>query len=253
MVHFEVFLGNDKSKICSSDNSLCEFLNKIMEYTPCRYEIFPFVFWLVFGISILGVYCSILECMHIYSNFNCVAHMSRPRQYYVLNHEVLRKARLLGALTMSSVWILLVYGLISVKQLFMWPWLVVNILTLIVDFAIWFFDVLTGRLKCHMKDLYPMCCIFCTIALINFVRGFFDNAISIKLMDALKFYDLYQEQQQQILFNLKWMWKVTKWNGLSLKWWRHYLIKLPVSFPFILARTHITSSGGHRASCMHLN
>ncbi|XP_034484472.1 uncharacterized protein LOC117789547 [Drosophila innubila] len=186
---FRLIMGKGKIQTCSLPNErICEFWQNLTEYSPCRFENFPYIFWLVLGISLFGAYCSIWEYAHIYWFPNCIVHMSRPRHFNVLTIGALRKARLVGAMTMCYVWIMLLYGLIRVIPRLMMPWLFVNAIILIVDFSIWFIDVLTGQLKFDMNAIYSMGRLFCSHVLIGCVRRVYDNAIKNNQMETLDLY-----------------------------------------------------------------
>ncbi|XP_032295962.1 uncharacterized protein [Drosophila virilis] len=81
--------------------------------TPCRYEFFPYIFWLVLGLSLTGAYRSVGECVHIYCVSSHPLEMWRPRKFFVFDVEVLRRGRLVGALIMSYAWMLMIYALIN--------------------------------------------------------------------------------------------------------------------------------------------
>ncbi|KAH8386721.1 hypothetical protein KR093_002168, partial [Drosophila rubida] len=158
------------------------------EFSFCRYEIFPLMFWFVFGMSLMGTYCSIREYVQIFWNPNCRLHMSRPRHFTVFGPHVLRKARLFGSLFMCNCWLLLVYGLLSVRPQFLMPWLFVNSLVLKLDMLLWIFDLLTGRLQLESNTIYPMLRLFGSVALVNCVRKVFENAIKSNLSHALRIF-----------------------------------------------------------------
>ncbi|KAL7745299.1 hypothetical protein ACLKA6_015324 [Drosophila palustris] len=187
---FRLIIGEDRCQSCSLPNEgIFKFWHFLTEFSPCRPEIFPFIYWIVLGISIFGAYCSIWEYAHIYWFPNCIIYTTRPRHFNVLSNAALRKARIVGALIMSYVWILLVYALISASPRFMMPWLIMNSIILIMEFSLWIFDVLTNRSSFDIIAIYPMGRLLCSLVLINCVKRVFDNAIKNNRMDALKLYN----------------------------------------------------------------
>ncbi|KAH8276749.1 hypothetical protein KR044_008144, partial [Drosophila immigrans] len=160
----------------------------MMEFSFCRYEIFPLLLWFVFVMSLIGAYCSIREYIHIFWYPNCRLNMSRPRRFNVLSPEVLRKARLIGALLMCHCWVLLVYGLLTVSPYFLLPWLIVNSLVLKLDIVLWIIDLITGRVSLQSSTLFPLLRLLGSVALVNCVRKVFDNAIKSNLVDALRLF-----------------------------------------------------------------
>ncbi|XP_064555697.1 uncharacterized protein LOC135440450 isoform X2 [Drosophila montana] len=153
--------------------------------TPCRYEFFPYIFWLVLGLSLTGAYRSVGECVHIYCVSSHPLEMWRPRKFFVFDIEVLRRGRLVGALIMSYAWMLMIYALINTKPNYITPWLILNTLMLALDFFVWLVEVLTGRLTLHLSAVYPMMRLFCTLALVNCIKTVFENAIKHNMVDTL--------------------------------------------------------------------
>ncbi|XP_023169186.2 uncharacterized protein LOC111598243 isoform X2 [Drosophila hydei] len=84
--------------------------------TPCRYEFFPYIFWLVLIISLMGAYGSLGECIRIYCISSQPLEMWRPRKFFVFDMETLRRSRLVGAVIMSYVWLLMIYALVNCIQ-----------------------------------------------------------------------------------------------------------------------------------------
>ncbi|XP_023169178.2 uncharacterized protein LOC111598243 isoform X1 [Drosophila hydei] len=157
--------------------------------TPCRYEFFPYIFWLVLIISLMGAYGSLGECIRIYCISSQPLEMWRPRKFFVFDMETLRRSRLVGAVIMSYVWLLMIYALVNTKPNFIMPWLILNTLMLGMDFLFWVIDVLTGRLTLHLSSVYPMLRLFCTLALVNCIKTVFENAIKYNLVDTLSVID----------------------------------------------------------------
>ncbi|EDW07979.1 uncharacterized protein LOC6586235 [Drosophila mojavensis] len=153
--------------------------------TPCRYEFFPYIFWLVLIISVTGAYRSLGECVHIYCISSQPLEMWRPRKFYVFNMEVLRMSRMVGAIIMSYAWLLMIYALVNAKPNFIMPWLILNTIMLGLDFFFWVLEVLTGRLTLHLSSIVSMFLLLCTLALVNCIKTVFENAIKYNMVETL--------------------------------------------------------------------
>ncbi|XP_060664378.1 uncharacterized protein LOC132796996 [Drosophila nasuta] len=188
---FRHWMDSGYQKSCSfREERLRDYWDYVMEFSMGRYEKFSLMFCFVLGMSLFGAYCSIREYVHIYRYPNCTLSMSRPRRFNVFSSQMLRKARLCGALLMCHCWLLLVYGLLSMKPYFLLPWLFVNSIVLKLDILLWIVDLVTGRVQLQSKTLYAILRLICSLALVNCVRKVFDNAIKSNLVEAFRFFGL---------------------------------------------------------------
>ncbi|XP_016973480.1 uncharacterized protein LOC108040499 isoform X2 [Drosophila rhopaloa] len=125
-------------------------------------EMFPFMFFYVFAISVLGVLHNLIEFMHIFAKRKGihVLRMWRPRDILMFSDGQLRRFRLVGNFFMIVAWSLLLYAL--VKPQFIDPWVMVSATATSIDGFFLFLDVLRRRRMCGLRSLLLL-----SITLIN--------------------------------------------------------------------------------------
>ncbi|KAH8416893.1 hypothetical protein KR222_010307 [Zaprionus bogoriensis] len=189
-VNFFQFLMGKRCRSCS----ICDYClgarsqrlwQMISDFSPCSYELFPLIFWLVFGLSCAGVLRSIWECVYTYSySRKCIA-LWRDRKFHVLSANFMRHGRLVGAIVSSYTWAMMLYALINITPCYMMPWLLLNTLALFVDFILWLIELMPGRLIVQLRGLLPISRLACTLALVNCVRKVFENAVQHNRVESL--------------------------------------------------------------------
>ncbi|XP_017112310.1 uncharacterized protein LOC108135903 isoform X1 [Drosophila elegans] len=119
----------------------------------CRTEWFPVIFWPVVLLSLCGAGSNCYELMQVWSCPCWQMNMWRQRHFYVLNDCALRKARLVGSSFSLIAWLMLVYGILRVSPSAISPWILVTSIVLTVDWLMWSFDVITGRLSINLHTV----------------------------------------------------------------------------------------------------
>ncbi|EDV99830.1 GH12190 [Drosophila grimshawi] len=144
------------------------------------------MFFVVLGLSFTGVYRCVSEIVHICCVANYSIDMWRSRKFFVLDIELVRQARVVGAIAMCYAWMMMIYALINIQPAFMRPWLLLNAILLGIDSLICLIDVLKGRLALCLGAIYPKLLLLGTMALVNCVKTVFHNAIEQNMANELR-------------------------------------------------------------------
>ncbi|XP_023303833.2 uncharacterized protein LOC111685784 [Lucilia cuprina] len=152
----------------------------------CRSQYFPFIYWLVLVISIMGSIYSFSEFSSLFWGTRKQLNMWRQRTFYVLPPSVLRKCRLVGALIMLYAWLLLWYAVVKVSPSNMTPWLIINMLVLGCDLIIWITEVFSGVCKLELQTLFSFTLMIVIYLFVRCVQRVFQNAIEINDVEDLR-------------------------------------------------------------------
>ncbi|KAH8342658.1 hypothetical protein KR067_008856 [Drosophila pandora] len=150
----------------------------VFSCSPCRSEWFPYLFWTVVVSSFIGCIISMWEFRRVWK---CPCHklnMWRNRHFYIINHRLLRQARVCGSGISSFLWFLLILGITLLTPLFMWPWIFMTTIVLSVEWFIWGFEILTGRQTIEFHTLISLMLPVFNLGMVRCVKRVFDSAVS---------------------------------------------------------------------------
>ncbi|XP_017000107.2 uncharacterized protein [Drosophila takahashii] len=151
--------------------------NLLQSCSLCRTESFPIVFWLVVLVSLFGSVVNGYELMQVW-NCPCIKlSMWRQRHFYVLNQWWLRRARIVSSTIYLIAWFMLVYGIIMISPHAMSPWIAVTSLVLAVEWFMWSFEVITGRLAISPQTLLSLVLHVFFLGMVCCVKSVFEVAL----------------------------------------------------------------------------
>ncbi|XP_030382346.1 uncharacterized protein LOC115629887 [Scaptodrosophila lebanonensis] len=154
----------------------------------CTVQWFPFVFWFVLSLSIVGVLHSIIEFIRLYCKSPKPVSMWRPRCFYTFSDLRLRRCRLLGTFLMIKAWMLLLYAVITISPNYMGPWLVFNATVLALDFVVWCIEVLCGTQNVSIRSILSFLLPLISQYLVRCVKNVFEQALILDEADKLSFW-----------------------------------------------------------------
>ncbi|XP_017065785.1 uncharacterized protein LOC108104312 [Drosophila eugracilis] len=159
-------------------NSWNQILNMVQSCTLCRTESFPIVFWLVFLISLFGL---VHHCIDLWNLWHCGCgnklSMWRQRNFYVLNYSLLRRVRFIGNTINAISWLMLFYGIIMISPHAMTPWILVNSIIQVMEWLMWSFEVITGRLVINVQTILSLILHLSFLGLVCCVKSVFEVAL----------------------------------------------------------------------------
>ncbi|XP_016980278.1 uncharacterized protein LOC108045459 [Drosophila rhopaloa] len=152
----------------------------------CRTELFPVVFWVVVLLSLCGAGTNFYELMQVWSCPYWKLNMWRQRHFYVLSYWMLRKARLFGSSINLIAWFMLVYGILTISPAAMSPWILVTSLVLSVEWFMWSFEVITGRLAINLQTLLSLVLHVFFFGMVCCVKSVFEVALADHMEHSLR-------------------------------------------------------------------
>ncbi|EDV29988.1 uncharacterized protein Dana_GF19609 [Drosophila ananassae] len=150
----------------------------VFSCSPCRSEWFPYLFWTVVVSSFIGCIISLWELRRVWKCPCQKLNMWRNRHFYIINHRLLRQARVCGSGISSFLWFLLILGITLITPLFMWPWIFMTTIVLSVEWFIWGFEILTGRQNIEFHTLISLTLPVFNLGMVLCVKRVFDAAVS---------------------------------------------------------------------------
>ncbi|EDV45722.1 uncharacterized protein LOC6550856 [Drosophila erecta] len=152
----------------------------------CRAESFPIVFWLVVVFSLCGATFNCYELLQVWSCPCEKLAVWRQRHFYVLDHWALRKARLLSSGTIMIAWLMLIYGIIAISPPAMSPWILLTSFVLSVEWFMWSFEVITGRLPISLQTLLSLVLHVFFLGMVCCVKSVFEVALGEHFEHSLR-------------------------------------------------------------------
>lgn len=87
----------------------------IFDCRPCRSALFPVFYWTVLLLSLVGAAFRLKDLAYMMTCPMFKLTMTRKRNFYLLDENILRKARLVGCSVTVATWLMLVYGILMVS------------------------------------------------------------------------------------------------------------------------------------------
>ncbi|XP_017851014.1 uncharacterized protein LOC108605730 [Drosophila busckii] len=166
--------------------------NYFGQCNPCRYEIFPYIYWFVMFIALNGLVRSFSQLLTLLLVPQCPLRMWRRRKFHFINICILRQMRLYGVFLMVIIWAMLVYGLLTTSSNLLLPWLLLHAIMLLLEACNCCLEMLKGQMQLKFLSLLPLLRLGVVLLLVNCIRCVFQAAISSHLLHSLRISSIFK-------------------------------------------------------------
>ncbi|XP_017152359.1 uncharacterized protein LOC108162235 [Drosophila miranda] len=166
--------------------NLWNHFNDLKTCNYCTPGLFPYVFWLVLLLSVLGIGCTATQMVKFWVCRGCELRMWRSREFHVFAAAILRRARMIGCWIKFVTWISLFLGTMTVQPQFIRPWIVCNTLMMTGEIVLWLHEILSGQIEVELHSILTLGLPCLYILMVKCVQEVFELSLKRGLDDLVR-------------------------------------------------------------------
>lgn len=156
---------------------LNELLRHFDASMSCQ-DYFVLLYWISLLLGLIGLALAIVEFHTICTNKLACGGAPKTflnRSYANIPVHFRRNGRVCGlAITIKS-YLLLTYGLLTFKTMYMYLWIMLHTLTLVLESTYWFWNVCTRQQHFCWKTVFSLLALLIQLLMIHYIKTFLDK------------------------------------------------------------------------------
>ncbi|XP_002029130.2 uncharacterized protein LOC6604207 [Drosophila persimilis] len=164
-------------KIAYPKGNLLKHFNDLKTCNYCTPGLFPYVFWLVLLLSLVGVGCTMSQMLRLWVCRECELRMWRSREFHVFAAAILRRARMMGCWIKLMTWVSLIVGATTVQPQLIRPWILYNSFMMAAEIVFWVHEVLSGQIQLELHSILTLVLPCLYILMVKCVQEVFELSV----------------------------------------------------------------------------